>query len=274
MADMASPDGPSHAVVLTGAAGVLGKAMALALLRAGHRVLLTDLDDAQLRQIVEASGAETGRAVPCAADLTAPASPERVARAALDAFGRIDMLVNNAAFTAFAAWPDGRLVPDPWTLETAFARRFFETNMIAPHALTSVVLPGMIAQCWGRVVNITCSYDTMQRIFPYGATKAALEAYTASLEARLTNTGVTANTVNPGGPVATALHMAKNPGRKWVEPEVMNPVILWLASDASDGIGGRRYVGTKWDPEVPWSVALERASGPMTWKGFGDEALK
>jgi NAD(P)-dependent dehydrogenase (short-subunit alcohol dehydrogenase family) len=264
----------SRAIILTGAAGILGKAMTLALLQAGHRLLLTDLDEAPLRQLAEASGTLNGRVALCAADLTVPSGPEAVARAALDAFGRVDMLINNAAFTAFAAWPDDRLRPSPWNLDTASVRRFFEINAIAPHALTSLVVPGMIKQAWGRVVNVTCSYDTMQRIFPYGATKAALEAYTAALELQLANTGVTANTLNPGGPVATALHVAKNPGRKWAQAEVVNAPILWLASDASNGVSGRRYVGTKWDPDAASDIALQHASGPMTWKGFGDEALK
>jgi 3-oxoacyl-[acyl-carrier protein] reductase len=264
----------SRSIILTGAAGVLGQAMALALLRAGHRVLLTDLEDAPLQKLAKASAALRDKAVVCAADLTTPAGPDSVARAAQEAFGGVDMLINNAAFTAFAAWPDGRLMPNGWTLDTAFVRRFFEINVIAPHALTHLVLPGMIAQGWGRVVNITCSYDTMQRIFPYGATKAALEAYTASMEIQLANTGVTANTLNPGGVIATELHMAKNPGRKWVQAAVMNAPILWLASDESNGVIGQRYVGTKWNPEALWRTASEQAGGPMTWKGFGDEALK
>ena len=264
----------SRAVILTGAAGVLGNAMALALLNAGHRVLMTDLDEAPLRQLADASGAQQERVALCAADVTAPLGPQAIVNTAVDAFGRVDMLINNAAFTAFAAWPDDRMRPSPWDLNTSSVRRFFEINTIAPHALTSLVLPGMIKQGWGRVVNVTCSYDTMQRIFPYGATKAALEAYTAALQLQLANTGVTANTVNPGGPVAFPMHVAKNPGRKWVAPEVMNAPILWLVSDASNGQSGRRYVGTKWDPAAAWEVALQHASGPMTWKGFGEEALK
>lgn len=264
----------SRAIILTGAAGVLGTSMAHALLRAGYRVVLTDLDAVALRKVAEASGAARDNAVVCAADLTTPAGPQSVFDAAQKAFGRVDMLINNAAFTAFAAWPDARLMPNGWMLDVSFARRFFEINLLAPHALMHLVLPGMIAQGWGRVVNVTCSYDTMQRIFPYGATKAALEAYTASIEIQLANTGVTANTLNPGGVVATEVHMAKNPGRKWVQPAVMNAPILWLASDESNGINGRRYVGTKWNPSLPWQTALEQSSGPMTWKGFGDEALK
>lgn len=266
--------GSSRSVIVTGAAGVLGNAMTLALLRAGHRVVVTDLNKAPLQQLAQSSGAPKQNVVVCAADLTSPSGPRSVQRAALEAFGRIDMLINNAAFTAFAAWPDGRKIPNSWEMDTAFVRRFYEINAIAPHALASLVVPGMIQQNWGRVVNVTCSFDTMQRIFPYGATKAALEAYTGALDAQLANTGVTASTLNPGGPVAFPEHVAKNPGRKWVQPEVMCAPILWLASDASNGTRGRRFVGTRWDPAATPDVALQQASGPMAWKGFGDEALK
>jgi NAD(P)-dependent dehydrogenase (short-subunit alcohol dehydrogenase family) len=263
----------SRVVILTGAAGVLGNAMALALLHAGHRVLVTDLDEAPLRRLVEAN-AQNKNVAGCAADVTSSSGPQAIVEAALHAFGRIDMLVNNAAFTAFAAWPDPKLRPKPWELDLASVRRFFEINTLGPHALSSLVLPRMIEQGWGRVINVTCSYDTMQTIFPYGSTKAALEAYTAALDLQLANTGVTANTLNPGGPVAFPMHVEKNPGRKWVEPEVMNAPLLWLASDASNGVSGRRYVGLKWEPAAAWEAALQQASGPMTWKGFGDEALK
>ncbi|MDH7794265.1 MULTISPECIES: SDR family oxidoreductase [unclassified Beijerinckia] len=260
-------------IILTGAAGLLGNAMALALLEAGHRVLLTDLNEAPLRQLAEASGADQEKVAVCAVDVTTASGPKAIMGAALEAFGQVNMLINNAALTAFAAWPEGNTRPKPWELETAAVRRFFEINVLGPHALTSLVVPGMIKQGWGRVVNVTCSYDTMQAIFPYGSTKAALEAYTAALQIQLANTGVTANTINPGGPVAFPAHVALNPGRKWVEPEVMNAPILWLASEASDGINGRRYIGLKWDSAAPWETALQQAGGPMTWKG-GDEALK
>ena len=273
MASQVTPS-DSRSVIVTGAAGVLGNAMALALLHAGHRVLLTDLNEAPLERLADSSGAPKDSIATCAADLTAPTGPAAVVEAARNAFGRVDMLINNAAFTAFAAWPDASKTPKPWELNTAFVQRFFTINAVAPHALVHLVVPGMIAQGWGRIVNVTCSFDTMQRIFPYGATKAALEAYTGALQSQLANTGVTASTLNPGGPVAFPDHVVKNPGRKWVQPEVMNAPILWLASDASNGVEGRRFIGTKWDPSIAAMAALQNASGPMAWKGFGDEALK
>jgi NAD(P)-dependent dehydrogenase (short-subunit alcohol dehydrogenase family) len=261
-------------IILTGAAGVLGNAMAIALSRAGHRILLSDLAEVPLRRLAAATDAPADRVAVCAADLTDPSGTKALVQAALEAFGGVDVLINNAAMTAFAMWPDDRMRPEPWALDTDLVRRFFEINIIAQHTLTSLVLPGMIKQGWGRIVNVTCSYDTMQRIFPYGATKAALEAYAGALQRHLANTGVTANTLNPGGPVAFQEHVANNPGRKWVNPEVMNGPALWLASDASNGLEGRRYVGSLWDEALPPEVAAERASGPITWTGFGAEALR
>jgi len=94
------------------------------------------------------------------------------------------------------------------------------------------------------------------------------------MELRLKSTGVTANTLNPGGPVATEEHMAKNPGRKWVRAEVMVGPVCWLASDASDGVEGRRYIGTLWDASAPPSQAYKSASGSLGWSGFGEASLK
>src|SRR5579875_1139547 len=70
----------ARAIILTGAAGVLGTSMSLALLRAGHRVVLTDLDDAALQKLAETSGAPRENVVACAADLTTPAGPDSVVR--------------------------------------------------------------------------------------------------------------------------------------------------------------------------------------------------
>lgn len=263
-----------RAVILTGAAGVLGQAMARALVEAGHRILLCDLAEQPLRDLAAKIGSGAERLATCAADLTDPAGPETLVETATKAFGRVDMLINNAAVTAFATWPVDRLRPAPWKMDTSLVRRFFETNMIAQHTLSSLVLPGMIERGWGRIINVTCSYDTMQRIFPYGATKAAMEAYTAALHRDLANTGVSANTLNPGGPVAFPEHVEKNPGRKWVTADVMNGPILWLASEASNGTEGRRYVGSRWDLTLLPEAAAARASGPMSWVGFGDAALR
>jgi NAD(P)-dependent dehydrogenase (short-subunit alcohol dehydrogenase family) len=258
-------------IILTGAAGLLGRAMAKALADAGHRLVLSDLAEENLREVAAAT---RGRVVTCAADLTHEGGPDNVVRTCLDAFGRVDMLINNAALTAFAAWPEDRLRPEPWRIDVALMRRFFEINTVAQHALTSIVLPGMVEQGWGRIVFVTCSYDTMHRIFPYGATKAALEAYAGSLNGRLGGTGVTANTLNPGGPVASPELVTKNPGRKWVGPEVMNGPVLWLASEASAAMVGRRYLGTRWNSALEPRAAAEQASGALTWSGFGEEALK
>jgi len=265
-------NGKARSVIVTGAAGVLGQAMTAALVKAGHRVLLTDRSEDALKDLAERSKATKGAIAVCAADLTSVDGPVVIEKAALDAFGRIDMLINNAAFTAFAAWPDSDQ-PNAWELDTELVRQFFDINFIAQHALTSRVIPGMIEQGWGRIVNISCSYNTMQRLYPYGATKAALEAYTAALQTQLRETKVTANTLNPGGPVFFPAHVAANPGLNWVQPEIMDAPILWLASDESNGVPGRRYVAVKWTEGMTPEIALQKAAGPMSWRGFGAEAI-
>ncbi len=257
-------------IVLTGASGLLGRSMTQALMRAGHRVVLVDANVEPLRPLVDAYGAESGGVALCPVDLTSDTAAETVERTALEAFGRIDMLVNNAAFTAFAAWPVADQAPKPWEVPTKLARKFFDINMLAQHALIAQMLPGMIERGWGRLINITCSYYNMQRLYPYGATKAALEALTAAIELDLKGTGVTANTLNPGGAVRTPELVAANPDLVWwVGADVMNAALLFLASPLSDGIEGRRYIGSRFAGAAPWYTAIEQGSGSLEWYGFG-----
>jgi NAD(P)-dependent dehydrogenase (short-subunit alcohol dehydrogenase family) len=112
----------------------------------------------------------------------------------------VDILVNNAATVE----PLGPTAAIP----AAELRRAFEVNVIAPAALTAVVLPGMLDAGWGRVVNVSSAIvarpESMIRGNAYAATKAALEAHTVNLAAELAGTGVTVNAYRPGG-VDTAM---------------------------------------------------------------------
>ncbi|MBC2667007.1 SDR family oxidoreductase [Novosphingobium flavum] len=263
----------ARTIVLTGAAGLLGRAIAEALVGAGHRLLLTDRGVDDLEAAANQLGGGKGAVAICATDLTSAEAPAKIEAAAAKAFGPVDMLINNAAFTAFAAWAEADQ-PNAWELETELVRTFFEINFIAQQALVRQFVPGMIERRWGRVVNLSCSYDTMQRLYPYGATKAALEAFTSAMEKQLAGTGVTAHTLNPGGPVFHPAHYAAHPNLTWVQPDIVNAPLLWLASDDSNGIPGRRWIGTRWLEGMEPMEALGRAAGPMNFLGFGAFALR
>src|SRR5918999_3454890 len=128
----------------------------------------------------------------------------------------------------------------------------------------------MLKGAFGRFVNITTSLATMQRRnnSPYGVTKAAIEAETLIWAQELAGSGVTVNSLIPGGAADTGfVHAASRKelaamGRILLPPSVMVPPILWLASRLSDGITGARFVGKLWDDALPPHEAAEKAREP------------
>jgi len=188
--------------LITGAGRGIGRAVALGLGGAGARVVLLARTTAQLeetRALLREHGVPAGRVSVLPADLADEEDRSRAVAAALAA-GRIDILVNNAATVEPLGPTTG--------IKAADLRLAFEVNVIAPAALTSAVLPGMLEAGWGRVVNVSsgiaASPAGMIRGNAYAATKAALEAHTVNLAAELRGTGVTVNAYRPGG-VDTAM---------------------------------------------------------------------
>jgi len=188
--------------LVTGAGRGIGRAVALGLAGAGARVILLARSAGQLdeaRAVLLDRGAAPALARVIAADLGDEEQRARAADAALED-GAVDILVNNAATVE----PLGVTAGIP----AAELRRAFELNVIAPAALTSAVLPGMLRAGWGRVVNVSSAVvarpEALVRGNAYAATKAALEAHTVNLAAELRGTGVTVNVYRPGG-VDTAM---------------------------------------------------------------------
>ena len=197
-----APDFSGKTALITGAGRGIGRAIALGLADAGAGLILLARSAGQLdetRTVLLDRGAEAARIRVVAADLVDEEQRGRAVGAAL-AWGRVDMLVNNAATVE----PLGVTADIP----AAELRRAFELNVIAPVALTAAVLPGMLDAGWGRIVNVSSAIvgrpGFMVRGNAYAATKAALEAHTVNLAAELNGTGVTVNAYRPGG-VDTAM---------------------------------------------------------------------
>lgn len=249
--------------LVTGASSGLGRVMALSLLEAGHRVVLSATDAAALEETRRASRAADHAAV-VPADLSK--ETERLAQAAEEAFGQIDILVNNAGVT-------GALGRPPHEVELHDIRRVFDINTFAPVHLTQLLLPRMIRHGWGRIVFISTSLDTMLRFVPYGMTKAAAEAFFAALSPTLQSTGVTANVLVPGGMTATRMTRHRTDSEKMLPPEIMGPPITWLASDASDRVTGKRFIAARWNPALRDELAAQAAGAPIAWSGLSDRAI-
>jgi NAD(P)-dependent dehydrogenase (short-subunit alcohol dehydrogenase family) len=257
--------------VVTGAAGGIGRAMTRALVAAGIRVAAVDRDREPLEALA-ANAREQGKAadlLTVQTDLTGDSAAEEITKAARDRFGRIDILVNNAGIGPGTIRPDSwqrplkfwEITPDQW-------RRFVAVHTTAPLALTNAVVPEMMRQGWGRIVNVTTSLGTMINPgFPtYGPSKAALEALSAIMAKDLDGTGVTVNVLVPGGITNTPMVSESGFDRaKMIQPEVMAPPLLWLVSDAAGKVTGRRFLGVHWDPTLPPEQAAEKAGAPVAW---------
>jgi NAD(P)-dependent dehydrogenase (short-subunit alcohol dehydrogenase family) len=189
--------------IVTGAAGGIGRAMIRGLLASGIRVAGVDRDSGPLEALA-ASAREQGKAddlLIIQTDLTSDAATEEITKATRGRFGRIDILVNNAGIGPGAIRPDSwqrplkfwEITPDQW-------RRFVAVHTTAPFALTNAVVPDMMRQGWGRVVNVTTSLGTMLNAGnpTYGPSKAALEALSAIMVRIPTKSPADSEMMSPG----------------------------------------------------------------------------
>ena len=271
----------AKAALLTGAAGGLGTAMAEALAGDGHRLALVDRDEERLQALTNRLWQQYGEGVllPLALDLTdEEACAEAVGRAG-EHFGRLDILVNNAGIGMSTLRPDYHIRPLAGLSEVSIEdwQRFVAVHATAPFAFMRAAAPFMRERGWGRIVNVTTSLSTMLRpqFFPYGASKAALEAMSSQFAGELEGSGITVNVLTPGGPTDTPMVTEESsPDRNTLlAPSVMASPIRFLASEISDGFTGRRIIAALWDKRVAPVESAMKAGGPIGWPGTGPAAI-
>ncbi len=267
---MTSPAGPltDRVAVVTGGGRGLGRAMALGLVRAGCRVVITGArETGELADVVAAAGG--GRLVAVTADVTRPAECAEVVEAAQARFGRLDILVNNAG--RGMKYVSEHFLTEPprfWDVPPDVFRMVIDTNVNGPFLMARAAVPLMLRTGWGRIINVSMNRETMRRVgfSPYGPSKAALESETVIWAQDLAGTGVTVNAILPGGATETGMIPDGVPARVrsgLLRPEVMVPPLLWLASPRSDGVTGKRVIANRWKEgdTAPAAGVLEDA-GP------------
>lgn len=224
-----------RSAVVTGAGRGIGEATARALDAAGARVALVARSTSELEGVA-ATLAHQPVVIP--GDLASSDDARRIGEDALAALGRVDVLVNNAA--AAARLPTADLTP-------ALIDELLDTNVRGLLVLTAAVLPAMVAQGRGSIVNlssVSSVVGTPNRA-AYAASKGAVDALTRSLAIEYGRHGIRANAVAPG--VIDTQLWAKNkaidgvieqttaliPLGRWGTPEEVADVIVFLASDAA-----------------------------------------
>jgi NAD(P)-dependent dehydrogenase (short-subunit alcohol dehydrogenase family) len=257
--------------IVTGAAGGIGRALVRGLLAAGIRVAGIDRDREPLEALAATAREQDKGAnlLTIQTDLTNDSAVAEITQATRTRFGRIDILINNAGIGPGAIRPDSWQRPLKfWEITSDQWRRFVAVHTTAPLALANAVVPDMMRQGWGRIVNVTTSLGTMLNAGSptYGPSKAALEALSAIMAKDLDGTGVTVNVLVPGGITNTPMVSASGFDRtKMIQPEVVVSPLLWLVSDAAGKVTGRRFLGVHWDPELPPEQAAEKAGAPVAW---------
>jgi NAD(P)-dependent dehydrogenase (short-subunit alcohol dehydrogenase family) len=265
----------SRIVLITGAAGGIGRAMVASLLVAGHRIAALDYDAKGLDALLTAHAAHPDLHA-IEADLSTAEGCEAGIAAAVSHFGRVEVLVNNAGIGVSSLRPDAETrLPSLEELSGPVWDRFFAINVTAPMLLTRAAVPMMREAGWGRIINNTTSFRTMLRVLPYGATKAALEASSAVWAAELAGTGVTVNVLIPGGPTDTPFIGAESGWTRdaMLRPSVMGPPLAWLASDAAGDFTGQRIIAARWDNSLTGAEAAARASRAIGWPELGADAV-
>jgi len=251
--------------VVTGGGRGLGRAIARGLSNAGFRVAVTAARQAEeIATIAAEFGAERMLAV--TADVTREEDCARVVESTLARFGRLDILVNNAG--RGMKYVSERFLTEPtrfWEVKPEVFRMVIDTNVLGPFFMSRATVPSMLRAGWGRIVNVSINRETMRRVgfSPYGPSKAALESETAIWAQDLAGSGITVNAVLPGGATATGMVPDGVPDRiraTLLNPEVILPPVLWLASMDSDGVTGKRLIANRWGSgATPLPEAIEEA---------------
>jgi gluconate 5-dehydrogenase len=244
--------------MVTGGTSGLGRAMAEALAQAGARVAVTS----RSRGRAQATAAELGAgALGIEVDVRHAGSVSAAVDEAYETLGGLDVLVNNAGIGMLAVNPRFMTEPKPfWEVPPASFRDVLETKAIGTFLVARAVVPRMLSAGGGRVVTISMNEQTMTRrgFIPYGPSGAAVEAMARVMAADLAGSPVSANILLPGGATATGMvpdDIGDELRANLLDPAIMGPPIVWLASPDAADVHDERIVARDFDD---WLVGHER----------------
>jgi NAD(P)-dependent dehydrogenase (short-subunit alcohol dehydrogenase family) len=237
-------------VLVTGATSGLGLAMARALVSGGARVAITSRDAERAGRAAAALGPGViGLALDAREEDAVAAGVEEV----WERLGGIDLLVNNAGIGMRTVNPRFLSEPQPfWNVPPDGFRDVLETKVGGCFLMARAVVPRMLDQGGGRIVTISMNEATMVRrgFVPYGPSGAAVEALARAMAADLTGTPVTANLLLPGGATDTGMIPDDTPAaarEQLLDPAIMGPPIVWLASPAAATVHNERIVASEFE---------------------------
>ncbi|HCI86317.1 MAG TPA: hypothetical protein DHV68_05680 [Dehalococcoidia bacterium] len=223
--------------LVTGASKGIGKAIAIEFGSAGANVVATARTRDEIDGVVSTITGSGGNALGVLADLGVEADISALADRAIEEYGGVDILVNNAAII-HPRIPVTELNPALW-------RDVLNVNLTGAFLLTQKLLPEMIERNYGKIINISSIGGRKGGAgrSAYRVTKSGLISFTESLAAEVYDNGINVNAICPGGTDTEGYRAAFNTSGKADNPSLMDPteiaeVALFLASDASSAVTG------------------------------------
>ena len=229
--------------VVTGASKGLGRAMAVAMAAEGAKLALVSRDAAKLGAVAEEIAAAGGEARVFVADVTQEKQVRRLEQEVLAAFGKVNILINNAGVNVRK--PTVEFTLEEWHL-------VMDTNVTAAFLLCRSFIPAMAGQGYGRILNMTSimSHVSMPGRIAYSSSKTALLGMTRALALELAAEGITVNGISPG-PFATEMNrplmenvemnaqfLSNIPLGRWGKVEEIGQLAVYLCSEEAGFITG------------------------------------
>ena len=233
--------------IVTGAGRGIGRAIALGLSDSGALVAVCARSEAEVSRTAREIGERQGQAIAVQVDVTSRIEVDRMIGQVQDAFGPVDLLVNNAA-RILPFGPLAETDPDEWW-------ELLEVNLRGPLYCSRAVLPGMIARGYGRIVNVSsgAGFAAISNCSAYIVSKAALFRLSENLAAETTSQGVFIFAIDPGlvpttmteAGLSSSIPSIHQMFQEWfdngvcVRPERAARLVAYLASGAADVLSGR-----------------------------------
>lgn len=225
-------------VMITGASKGLGRALTLAFAEKGAKLAICSRTTDSLNTVKEEAEKLGAEVLAVTADISKARDVERFVALAEEAYGQLDVLINNASMLGPSPMP--LLLDYP---EDDFAE-VLRVNAVSTFSVTRRVLPGMIQRNIGSIINVTSEAGHVGYAGwgAYGISKFAVEGLTQTWADELSETNIRVNMVDPGE-MDTDMHRLAVPDCDYplANPEDVVDIFLYLASDKSAGVTGKRF---------------------------------
>lgn len=262
--------------LITGAGRGWGQSIALAYTRQGAKVIIAARTQSEIDRTVEMIRAEGGAAEGLVLDVSSLDSCRHALSMVQEQFGRLDVLVNNAAQLPIRPFEE-------FSIEDM--ERVLRVNLNGPLMLIELFLPMMKQQGGGSIINVSSNAGVrpFENESLYCASKFALEGFTKSLALEIKKYNIAVNTITPGGLLAgvrikpTSLtqadydQLSEAEKSKWVDSIVMTEAFVFLALQRGAGVTGERILAYELSERIRqegWNITYARMDDPAThWEG-------